>query len=1322
MNEQYCQRVSSEMSSVLDGSAPAALLEHVATCDTCRDARHDAEQAARLVAASGRDFRVPDGLVEQLVNGVAEAPVASPAPPQKREPPRLRPLAQRWGVPLLAAMIGAVVLAGRARSTGTSADDPELVGPPWRGHVEKVLTHGGKLELCAPRGGACRALGARDEVPAGSLLRTDRSTLAELSFTDGSRVSLDRETTLRLSTQGRGGELVAGGIVAEVQHQEGSGARFALGRGHVDVLGTKLALRAEEGSATVHVARGQVRLSDGAGHDVLVAAGEQGRLDPGSAPVASPTRSLGEALGWAEAVRQDVEDEPEPRPRALGELKAKKPGEQGERAGAVQLESHAVRVKIAGSVARTEVEEVFRNQTDEVLEGIFRFPLPPDAKIERLALEVDGKLEEGAFVERERASAIWRGAIVNAAPQLRPQLKEEIVWVPGPWRDPALLEWQRGGRFELRIFPIPKRGSRKVVLAYSQVVARAASVRHYSYPLGFDPSGNATPLRFSVDVRVTGHDPSLPVRAPGWSVDQRREGGAVRLAFEASSFVPSGDFTVDYALPEQNAELTAWAYRDPRPGSESQPAYVAVALRPRLPKPTGVAERRAVALVVDASRSMYGESYRRATRLATRIARELPPSDRLAVLACDSSCRELPGGLRAAGPSTAREVRRFLESEAPEGASDVSLAVEQGFTALRGADASPHVVYIGDGAATVGPTRPSTLERAARRALPPRGRVTALGIGPESDPASLGALARGGSGTALPYLPGQPLADAALAAISALSGAVLDGPRLQLPAGVSLVAPARLDPIAAGTELIVTGRTTGEGSSGEAVLTGTVDGRPFEQRYRLDLSASASSGNAFVPRLFAGARIADLERDGSEAARREAIALSTEHGVASRYTSLLVLESEAMYQAFGLERAGRAADYTAEVEAEGASANGELALGPDEPADDAKSEASASRGPARASLGAAAAKPAAPLGDALDGSFDAPSPATRFAPAPPPAGVRIPEPERKKVRAIEQEERLEELRPRPRMIPMRRIWERRGEVSTERTVPRAASDEALRRALRELENDGSRRQALKRAFALSSAAGDLGEAARLAERWVEKEPLDPEALTALADVQARRGRRDLAIRLLGSVLDVRPGDTAAHLRLARLERWAGHAEAACRHGFAMAESKSRDLGLVAEAVRCTRALGLTDWADALLDAANAADRAEVERRASAVDKAASGLSGDVRVEASWTGGSDLDLALIDTDGHRISWLGAATRSVISAVDPTSTGREGLALRGALPGEYVLELTRGGGVGSASGELVVTAAGKVRRIPFTFEGERKTVALLRLTMEPRLVPL
>ena len=307
------------------------------------------------------------------------------------------------------------------------------------------------------------------------------------------------------------------------------------------------------------------------------------------------------------------------------------------------------------------------------------------------------------------------------------------------------------------------------------------------------------------------------------------------------------------------------------------------------------------------------------------------------------------------------------------------------------------------------------------------------------------------------------------------------------------------------------------------------------------------------------------------------------------------------------------------------------------------------------------------------------------------------------------------------MIPMRRIWERNGEVFTDRFVPKAASGSALTDAERELSRDDSRRQSLKKVFALSSAAGDLGEAARLAERWLEKEPLDPEAITALADVEARRGHRDAAIRMLGSVLDVRPGDTASHKRLARLERWAGHAELGVspqhRHGRrqeprpragggrrALRSRHRHDRGR-----RCAAGRRLGQRPHRHRTAPESTGQRRRAARAVICGWKPAGAAAPTSICRCW----------IRTDIASRGWA-PATRSVISARDATSTSREGLALRGAAPGEYVIELTRGAGSGGTTGELVVTIAGTVRRIPFSFDGDRKAIALLRITMQPRLV--
>ena len=116
------------------------------------------------------------------------------------------------------------------------------------------------------------------------------------------------------------------------------------------------------------------------------------------------------------------------------------------------------------------------------------------------------------------------------------------------------------------------------------------------------------------------------------------------------------------------------------------------------------------------------------------------------------------------------------------------------------------------------------------------------------------------------------------------------------------------------------------------------------------------------------------------------------------------------------------------------------------------------------------------------------------------------------------------------------------------------------------------------------------------------------------------------------------------------------------------------------------------------------------------------LKGDLRLEATWDSGADLDLGLIDPDGHRVSWLGAPTRAVISARDVTGMSREGLALRGGKPGEYVVEVVRAAGSGRARGELTIQAAGTTRRLPFVLEGERQSLAVVKIGTREKLVPV
>jgi hypothetical protein len=282
---------------------------------------------------------------------------------------------------------------------------------------------------------------------------------------------------------------------------------------------------------------------------------------------------------------------------------------------------------------------------------------------------------------------------------------------------------------------------------------------------------------------------------------------------------------------------------------------------------------------------------------------------------------------------------------------------------------------------------------------------------------------------------------------------------------------------------------------------------------------------------------------------------------------------------------------------------------------------------------------------------------------------------------------------------------------------------AISDAQRDVEREPNRREAVKKLFVLQALAGDIEQASTLAERWSEKEPLDPDALTARADIAARGGDRELAIRVLGSVIDVRPGDIASQKRLARLHRWAGRPAVGCRHTMAIAQLRSGDASLLAEAVSCARQTGESRLASDMLNAAEERVRKAAELQIPALEKLKDELSGDLRVEASWIGaGHDLDIALIDPDGNRVSWLGAPTKSVISATDVTSTSREGLALRNGKAGEYVVEIVRASGAGPVRGELTLVVAGTRRSIPFSLDGVRQTVGIAKIAIQSRLVPL
>jgi hypothetical protein len=558
---------------------------------------------------------------------------------------------------------------------------------------------------------------------------------------------------------------------------------------------------------------------------------------------------------------------------------------------------------------------------------------------------------------------------------------------------------------------------------------------------------------------------------------------------------------------------------------------------------------------------------------------------------------------------------------------------------------------------------------------------------------------------------------------------VLRDVELELPAGLAQVTPRSLDPVRAGSETFVLARLTQPEVRGQVRLKGKVAGETFEQTYPLTVVPSSSAGNAFVPRLFAAKKIAELDRDPSLGAKLLGVELSKRYAVASRHTSLLVLESEAMFKAFGLDRTRLATRFSGEEGATSASADmdGEAArdaleaLGAD--------NEQAGFGVGDLSLGssghggAEGKKRASAAGD-LD--VAAPRPASTSGPMPAPAapakaqraaneidpGWMPPPPMR---------------RPPPRrMIPMRKVWDRKASFDSANLLAGPAQTRLPALQL-ELASRPDSRDLTAEALSLFSSSSRLAEAEELATKWSGRDALDPDALLARADLAARRGDRARSLRILSGFADVRPGDASIHQRLFDLYTASGDATLACRHAVTATEL-APTAETLARATSCASSQGLGDLA-AQLRAGAAAPVREAAERLLAKGLPTSTVNGDVQLSATWQGGQDLDFALIDAKGQRLSWSSGPRKFVPKARDAVSTSTETLGFAGLTSGSYALEVTRAArAAGSTaaspqSGEVVLRLpGGETRRVPFTLTSERAELGSLRVYFTSRLVPM
>jgi hypothetical protein len=138
-------------------------------------------------------------------------------------------------------------------------------------------------------------------------------------------------------------------------------------------------------------------------------------------------------------------------------------GDSGE-SRSLAISSLYVDIKVVGNYAVTTFNITYYNPFERQLEGEFDFPLADGQIISRYALDINGKMREGVVIEKAKARIAFENTV-----------RQNI--------DPGIAEKTKGNSFRTRIFPIPAKGYKRVIIATEQPLAYIDKKLLYQLPV-----------------------------------------------------------------------------------------------------------------------------------------------------------------------------------------------------------------------------------------------------------------------------------------------------------------------------------------------------------------------------------------------------------------------------------------------------------------------------------------------------------------------------------------------------------------------------------------------------------------------------------------------------------------------------------------------------------------------------------------------------------------------------------------------------------------------------------------------------------------------
>ena len=318
---------------------------------------------------------------------------------------------------------------------------------------------------------------------------------------------------------------------------------------------------------------------------------------------------------------------------------------------------HRVSISIDDRVAKTTIDQVFKNSYDLDLEGTYMFPLPEDAAISDFALYMNGRKISGEILDRDEARKIYEDIVTRM-------------------KDPGLLEYVGRNMFKASIYPIPAHGETKIELEYIQTIEYDDGFYRYVYPLNTERFSPLPLKEVTITADVRSSVPLKNIYSPSHRVDVSMDMYEARVGYESYDVKPDRDFVLYYSVSREDIGMGLLSYK-----KHGEDGYFAMLLSPG--DLEAEASPKDIVFVLDTSGSMNGRKLIQAKEALRFCISNLKRQDRFNIIGFSTGVNSLSGSLIPVNEENINRALRFVERFGARGGTNINEALLTGLELFR---------------------------------------------------------------------------------------------------------------------------------------------------------------------------------------------------------------------------------------------------------------------------------------------------------------------------------------------------------------------------------------------------------------------------------------------------------------------------------------------------------------------------------------------------------------------------------------------------------------------------------------------------------------